>query len=77
MIVDQRRKDAEHKSNPNPHRLPFNEEVNVPVTVARKSARAKKHDDPNDEQSQHCKEKDIGALTTDNLELISSMALSC
>ena len=33
------------------------------MTVVRKGTRAKKHDNANDEQCQHCKEKDIGALT--------------
>jgi hypothetical protein len=33
------------------------------MAVARKRTRTEKHDNANDEQSQHGKEKDIGAFT--------------
>ena len=63
MIIDQRGKDADHESNPEPNRLPFDEKINVSMAVTRKRARAEKHDDADDEQSQHGEKKDIGALT--------------
>ena len=63
VIINHRGKDADCKPNPEPNRLPFDEKINVSMTVARKRARAKEHDNPDNEKSQHSEEKDIGALT--------------
>ena len=49
MIIDQRGEDADHKSDAKPHRLAFDEEINVSMTITCKCARAEKHDNPNDE----------------------------
>ena len=63
MIIHQRGKDAEHKSNPYPRCLAFDEKINVAMTVARVRAGAEKHYDADHKQSQHCEKKDVGALT--------------
>jgi hypothetical protein len=63
VIVDQRSKGAHDKAYPEPDRLPSYEKINISMAVTRKRTRAEKHDNANDEQSQHSKEKDIGAFT--------------
>src|SRR6266566_1921953 len=49
VIVGQRSKRADDKSNPEPKRLPFDEKINVAMAVARKRTRTKKHDDADGE----------------------------
>ncbi len=66
MIINQRGNDADRKPNSEPNRLPSDEKIDVSVAVARKRARAKKHDNPDNEKSQHGEKKDIGALTMHN-----------
>src|SRR6266542_5143027 len=66
VIVNQRSKRADDKAYPEPDRLPSYEKINVSMTVARKRTCAEKHDNANDEQSQHSKKKDIGAFTMHN-----------
>jgi hypothetical protein len=56
VVVDQRNEDADDQSNPEPNRLSLDKKVNVSMAVARKGTRAEKHDDPDDEQSQHSQE---------------------
>ena len=51
------------KANPEPNCLAFDEKINISVTIARKRARAKEHDNPDNEKSQHSEKKNIGALT--------------
>src|SRR6266446_4648242 len=63
VIVDQRSKGAHDKAYPEPDRLPSYEKINISMAVTRKRTRTEKHDNANDEQSQHSKEKDIGAFT--------------
>jgi hypothetical protein len=63
VIVDQRSKGAHDKAYPEPDRLPSYKKINISMAVARKRTRTEKHDNANDEQSQHGKEKDIGAFT--------------
>jgi len=54
LIIHERRKNACDKSDPNPNRLASNEKINIAMAIACVGARAKKHHDANDEQSQHC-----------------------
>jgi hypothetical protein len=49
MIIGQGGEDADHKSHAKPHRLAFDEKINVSVTITCKCARAEKHDNSDDE----------------------------
>ena len=63
VIVNERGKNADRKTNSEPNSLPPDEKINVSMTVARKSACAKEHDNPDNKKSKHSEKKDIGALT--------------
>ena len=63
VIVDQRSERADYKPDADPNRLALDKEINVPMAVTRKCARAEKHDDADDEQSQHSEKKNVCTLT--------------
>ncbi len=62
MVIDQGRGDAGDEPDPEPHRVPAQEIINVVVTVAREGAGAEEDDDANRQQSQDSKKQDVGAL---------------
>ena len=66
MVVDQRNQGAYGKANSEPNRLSFNEKIDIAMTVSRKRARAKKHDDTDHQQPQHRQKEDVSALTVHN-----------
>jgi hypothetical protein len=53
LVIHERCNNARDQPNPDPNRLAFNEKIDVAMAVARVGARAEKHHDANDEQSQH------------------------
>jgi len=63
VVINQRGKDADPKANPEPNCLPSDEKINISVTIARKRARAKEHDNPDNEKSQHSEKKEYRRLT--------------
>ncbi len=67
MVINQRSNRAKGQPNTEPDRLAPDEKIDVPVTVARESARAKKHDDTDDEHAEHGEKQNVGAFTVHRL----------
>jgi len=63
VVIDERSKRASHESSPEPDRLSPDKEINIAVAVPGKRASAKKHDDADDQQSQHREKENIRAFT--------------
>ena len=63
MVIDERSDRADGQPDSEPNRLASDEEVNIAMTVARKGARAEKHDDADDEHAEHGQKQDVSAFT--------------
>src|SRR2546422_652923 len=68
MVVDERGGRANRQSNSEPKTLPLNKKINVAMTITRKSAGAKKHDDADDEHAQNSDEQDVSAFSVHRLD---------
>src|SRR5262245_8999951 len=62
MVVDQSRRSTYDEPKTEPNCLSLHKKINVTMTVAGESTRAKEHDDANDQHAQNGQEQKIGTL---------------